>query len=182
MDKSRSNRGRRVLKIMLSLLLVGFILIGSGLLWISYQFQTMAFLDQVPACEPETLHLGGVWGSAAVSVEIADTDETRARGLMFRDELPSGSGMLFAYPQPQTVAFWMKDTPIPLDILFFDSAGDLRHVHFNAQPFDETPIPGGTDIQYVLEIYSGETANLGIGPQTTLRHPILDQENARWKC
>jgi uncharacterized protein len=116
------------------------------------------------------------------SIEVADTEEERAKGLMFRESLPQFSGMLFVYDKPQPVAFWMRNTLIPLDMLFFDGAGRLVSVHPNARPHDETPIPGGADIRYVLEINGGLAASLGIEPGAVLRSPALDQDEAAWNC
>ena len=78
----------------------------------------------------------------AVSVEIADDAAERAQGLMNRPHLPQGEGMLFVYETPRQASFWMKNTLIPLDLLFFDARGVLRHVHPQARPLDLTPIPG----------------------------------------
>jgi uncharacterized membrane protein (UPF0127 family) len=116
------------------------------------------------------------------TVEVADTEAERAHGLMFREQLPQFGAMLFVYESAQPVAFWMKNTLIPLDMLFFDDAGRLARVHSNAQPRDETPIPGGTDIRYVLEINGGMAESLGIEPGAELRHPALDQTLAAWGC
>jgi uncharacterized membrane protein (UPF0127 family) len=116
------------------------------------------------------------------TVEVADTEAERARGLMFRERLQQFGAMLFVYESAQPVAFWMRNTLIPLDMLFFDDAGRLARVHSNAKPRDETPIPGGTDIRYVLEINGGMAESLGIGPGAELRHPALDQALAAWNC
>jgi uncharacterized membrane protein (UPF0127 family) len=101
---------------------------------------------------------------------------------MFRDGLPRFSGMLFVYETPQPVAFWMENTLIPLDMLFFDSSGTLTRVHPNARPLDRTPIPGGDGVRFVLEINGGLAAELGIEPGAELRHPAIDQTQAAWPC
>lgn len=122
------------------------------------------------------------------SVEIADTDQLRARGLMFRRNLPQGHGMLFVYEQPQPVSFWMRNTLIPLDIIFFDETGVVRHIHENALPLDETPIPGAVrgdpdpDRLFVLEIAGGEAARLSLRDGHVLAHPALDSSIAVWPC
>lgn len=132
-------------------------------------------------CRPDRAELRGDWGQAAFTVEIADDPAEREKGLMFRESMSAGAGMLFVYPQPQRViAFWMKNTPLPLDIIFMDEAGVVQHVAANAVPFDETPLPGGAGIQYVLEINAGLAASLGIGPGTQLRHPAIAAP--AWPC
>ncbi len=115
-------------------------------------------------------------------VEVADDEAERARGLMFREAMPRFDGMLFVYDKPEPVAFWMKNTLIPLDMLFFDAEGRLVSVHENAVPGDLTPIPGGDAIQYVLEINGGAARRLGIAPGAELRHPALDRATAAWPC
>lgn len=136
----------------------------------------------LPECSRETATLLGPWGSAVVTVEIAETPAEHAQGLMFRDELADGHGMLFVNPRPRPTTFWMKNTLIPLDMLFFAEDGSLRHVHLGAVPHDETPIFGGNDISFTLEIRAGEAARLGLGLDTALRHPAVNQETARSAC
>ncbi len=116
------------------------------------------------------------------AVEVADTDGERAQGLMNRESLPRFGGMLFVYDQPQPVAFWMKNTLIPLDMLFFDQAGVLTHVHENAVPGDLAPIPSKGDVLFVLEINGGAARQLGIEPGAELRHPAIDPDLAVWSC
>lgn len=134
------------------------------------------------ACAPEMLDLRGPGGVARFHVEIADTSAERNRGLMFRESMASSAGMLFVYDQPQEVAFWMKNTLIPLDMIFADATGQVRHVHANAVPGDLTAIPGGADIQFVLEINGGMSKRLGIAEGAEIRHPAIDAEKAVWPC
>ena len=99
---------------------------------------------------------------ATFCVELANNDEERQRGLMFRKKMDLSSGMIFVYDRPQSVSFWMKDTSIPLDIIFADEAGIITKIFENARPFSTTSIFGGYDVQYVLEINAGLTKSLGI--------------------
>ncbi|WP_375691222.1 DUF192 domain-containing protein [Pseudooceanicola sp. LIPI14-2-Ac024] len=134
------------------------------------------------ACRPDAVELRGDWGSARFRVELAETAADRAQGLMNRPEMAMGAGMLFVYPRPQPqIAFWMRNTLIPLDIIFMDETGTVQHVHAMAEPLDETLIPGGSDIQYVLEVNGGVAGSLGIGPGTELRHPAIG-DLAAWGC
>lgn len=89
--------------------------------------------------------------------------------------------MLFVYERPQFVSFWMRNTLIPLDMIFMDETGSVRRVHENAVPLDERSIPGGPDIQYVLEINGGLARQLGVGVGSVLRHPSIGA-NAAWPC
>jgi len=133
------------------------------------------------ACTADRVDLRGPWGQAQFAVEIADTPGERARGLMHRETLPRGAGMLFVYERPQPVSFWMRNTLIPLDIIFADASGTVARVHANAVPLDETAIPGGRAIQFVLEINGGLAAAFGIAPGTELRHPAIGAA-AAWPC
>jgi len=136
---------------------------------------------QASGCAPGTVELRGDWGEARFSVEIADDPEERAQGLMFRESLPAGSGMLFIFERPHEASFWMKNTLIPLDIIFIGARGRVLRVHDNARPRDETPIPGGPGVKAVLEINGGLAGAIGIAPGTELRHPAFG-EDAAWPC
>ncbi|MFO1107502.1 MAG: DUF192 domain-containing protein [Amaricoccus sp.] len=133
-------------------------------------------------CKPNIVDLRDPAGTARISVEVVDTPEGREKGLMFRQALPRYSGMLFVYEYPQPAAFWMKNTLIPLDMLFFDDAGRLTRIHENARPGDLTPIPGGDAVRYVLEINAGMAETLHLAPGAELRHPAVDQAAAAWPC
>ena len=104
-------------------------------------------------------------GSATFQVEIAQTTHERARGLMFRRELPPDRGMLFVQP-PGPAVFWMKNTYIPLDLLYFDTAGRLTQIVTEAPPCKtpDCPIyPSDTaNVRYILEINAGAAARRGI--------------------
>jgi uncharacterized protein len=131
-------------------------------------------------CAPDVADLRDADSTLRFQVEVVDTAETRARGLMFRESLPKFSGMLFVYETPQPVAFWMKNTLIPLDMLFFDIEGRLTRIQREAQPHDETPLPGGDNVRFVLEINGGLAETLGIDLGAELRHPAI--EGAAWSC
>ena len=134
------------------------------------------------ACAPAVLDLRDPDATLRFSVEVADDAAERAQGLMQRERMAKFAGMLFVYDSPQPVAFWMRNTLIPLDMLFFDGSGRLEAIKENAIPLDETPIPGGDDIRYVLEINGGLARELGIEPGAVIRHPSLDQATAAWPC
>ncbi len=133
-------------------------------------------------CSPGGVDLKGDWGQAHFSVEIADEPQEQAQGLMFRERLPSSAGMLFVYDRPQPVRFWMKNTLIPLDMLFLDQTGRVTRIHENARPLDETPIDGGDGVQLVLEINGGMARALGITEGSVMRHPVIDSATALWPC
>jgi hypothetical protein len=96
------------------------------------------------------------------TVEIADTASEREHGLMGRTDLAISAGMLFEFPESAVVAFWMKDTPIPLDMLFVDQDGRIVHIAQRAVPYDYTPISSLVPVTEVLEVNGGTADRLGI--------------------
>ena len=146
--------------------------------FIVFLFLTSAALAE---CDVARVDLKGDWGQARFSVEVADTPQERSLGLMHRESMPTSAGMLFVYERPQPVSFWMRNTLIPLDMIFMDETGTVQRIHENAVPLDETKIPGGDDIQFVLEINGGLAARLGIEEGSLLRHPAIG-DDAAWSC
>jgi len=136
---------------------------------------TLAFCLSAPAlmadCADNKVTVSGDWGQANFTVQVADDFEERGRGLMFVEQMPTLSGMLFIYDGPQAVSFWMKNTLIPLDMIFAAPDGEILSIHENAIPGDTTPIPGGDGVQMVLEINGGLTSRLGIAVGDVLQHP-----------
>jgi len=121
----------------------------------------------------EPLEIVTAKGAARFTVEIADTDETRDRGLMYRTSLRPDAGMLFDFKTPQAVAFWMRNTLIPLDMLFIDKDGWIINIAEQARPHDETPIPSRGIVLGVLEIAGGRAAELGIEPGDKVKQRIF---------
>lgn len=111
-------------------------------------------------------------GSARFRVEIAQTSQEREQGLMYRRELPPDQGMLFIQP-PNRAIFWMKNTLIPLDILYFDTNGWLSQIEASARPCMTPTCPlypsDRDDIRYILELNAGEAARRGIRVGDRLR-------------
>lgn len=134
------------------------------------------------SCALDVVDLRWDGGSARFNVEVADDEEERGRGLMFREHLGSYSGMLFVYEQPSTASFWMKNTLIPLDMVFLDQNGVVQHVHENAVPGDLTSIFGGDEILAVLEVNGGLTRKLGITVGAEMRHSAFAAGTPVWPC
>lgn len=160
---------------------------GNTLIWVkagalSGLIMALAAGMAVAGCGEDTVELRGPSGMSRFSIELADTPAERAQGLMHRAAMPSAAGMLFIYERPQHAVFWMKNTLIPLDMIFADATGLVTRVHAGAVPLDETPIDGGEAVVAVLEINGGLAKRLGIAPGTVLRHPALDQAGAIWPC
>ena len=132
----------------------------------------------VAQCAPDVVTVKGDFGQARFKVAVADDNAERAQGLMNVPQMPTMSGMLFVYEEPQTASFWMRNTLIPLDMIFAAEDGTVRNIHARAVPLDETPILGGDDIQYVLEINGGLAGRLGITPGAVMQHPAIGPDPA----
>lgn len=102
------------------------------------------------------------------SVEIAKTPEAHARGLMFREKVPPGTGMLFIFTPPTEVRFWMKDTPVSLDMIFIRENGSVAGIARDTVPGDTTLISSGEKVRYVLEVAAGQAHKLGIDERAEL--------------
>ena len=109
-------------------------------------------------------------GEYKFNVEVVDTNESRAQGLMFRTELADDAGMLFDFKEERKVSFWMQNTLIPLDMIFIGADGVVDKVHVNARPQDPTSIPSGVPVQFVLEIPGGRSVETGLKPGDTVDH------------
>ena len=125
------------------------------------------------ACMDGRVTVSGDWGHANFNVSIADTDPERSQGLMNVPAMPLMTGMLFVYDGPHPASFWMRNTLIPLDMLFAGPDGTILALHANAVPLDETSIPGGDGIQFVLEINGGMSDRLGITVGDVIQHPAI---------
>ena len=106
-------------------------------------------------------------------VELALNDAERARGLMYREKLGPYDGMLFDFHQDAPVSFWMKNTLIPLDMVFIAGDGTIKHVHANAVPLSTDAVPSQFPVRAVLEINGGSARLLGIKPGDKVKHAIF---------
>jgi uncharacterized membrane protein (UPF0127 family) len=113
-------------------------------------------------------------GAHIFGVELAVTPEEQAKGLMYRKELPEGQGMLFDFHQEQPgVSFWMKNTYIPLDMIFIRGDGSILRIAENTVPLSEALVPAGGPVRAVLEVIGGTAKKLGIAPGDRVTHPIF---------
>lgn len=104
-----------------------------------------------------------------VAVELATTPDARQLGLMYRDQLDAGTGMLFIFPTAAPQSFWMKNTKIPLDILFIDDTGKIVRIHARTTPFSEDSLPSSAPVRFVLEVPGGYCADNGIAEGDSVR-------------
>ncbi|WP_415155673.1 DUF192 domain-containing protein [Maritalea sp.] len=116
-------------------------------------------------------------GEYRFAIELVDTDATRAQGLMYRTELGPNAGMLFDFFEERPVSFWMRNTLIPLDMIFVSADGTVVNVHANAKPLDPTPIPSAAPVRFVFEIAGGRAAEIGLKAGDKLVHPRVQSGN-----
>lgn len=109
-------------------------------------------------------------GRHEVAIELADTEQKKQTGLMFRTSLGAGHGMLFPYDRPQEITMWMRNTYIPLDMVFIGADGVVVSVARNTEPMSEAIISSKVPATGVLEIKAGEAARLGIQPGSRVEH------------
>lgn len=137
---------------------------------------SLAAFAQTPAraesdLETLTITSGGV--AHVFQVEIAKDEAQRAQGLMNRRFMPADRGMLFEFQSLQPVAFWMKNTYMPLDMIFIDREGRVTRVVANAEPLSETVLPSGPPCIAVLELNGGVAARIGLHPGDRVVHPFF---------
>ena len=165
--------GRRVL----ALAFAGAFLVAGGLAATPAQaWQARpkpAAVAAKPSAKLDMVEILTMRGRVKFTVELAVTKAEQERGLMFRKSLAPDRGMLFPYKPPQRAAFWMKNTLIPLDIIYIAPDGRVLSIARNAVPHDETPIPSGGVIGGVLEIAGGRAAQLGILPGDRVLNKIF---------
>lgn len=123
--------------------------------------------------DPQKIDIVAKNGTHSFTVELAASDEERSRGLMFRKELPEGRGMLFDFKNEQEVAFWMRNTYIPLDMIFIRADGTIRRIAANTEPLSERTVPSGGPVRFVLEVIGGTAKKLGIEPGDKVTAPVF---------
>jgi uncharacterized membrane protein (UPF0127 family) len=117
-----------------------------------------------PVFKTGTISIATAGGSQRFTVERATTDEQREYGLMYRRKLPADAGMVFVYPDEREVAMWMKNTLIPLDMLFVKADGTILSIRERAVPLSEETIPSKGPVEIVVELNGGTVSRLGIKP------------------
>ena len=133
----------------------------------------LAVAGPARSADPRVVEIASKTGVHAFAVELATTDAERSQGLMNRKELPEGQGMLFDFQRDQEVAFWMKNTYIPLDMIFIRSDGRIMRIAENTEPLSEKLVPSNAAVRGVLEVIAGTTRKLGIAVGDRVAHPIF---------
>jgi uncharacterized membrane protein (UPF0127 family) len=126
------------------------------------------------AAELQTLEIATKTGVQVFSVEVATTEEEKRTGLMYRKELPDGRGMLFDFSPEQEVSMWMKNTFIPLDMIFIRSDGRILRIAENTVPQSTKIIPSRGPAKGVLEVIAGTAKKYGIAPGDRVAYPLFN--------
>ena len=123
--------------------------------------------------EPDSLEIVTSTGRHAFQIEIANNDATRERGLMDRRYMAADRGMLFEFDREAPVSFWMKNTYIPLDMIFIAPSGVVTHIVADAEPLSERVIPSGGPCVAVLELAGGTAASIGLKVGDKVHYPFF---------
>jgi len=136
----------------------------------------LMFLLPAAAAAAETSRLEIVTraGTYPFEVELALTSEERSVGLMFREQMDTDAGMLFRFDRTQPVTMWMRNTLIPLDMIFIREDGTVADIHRNAVPLSEAIIRSAEPVRYVLELNAGLADWIKLAPGDRVIHPIID--------
>ena len=132
----------------------------AALVIFSFSIMQSAFGDAL--FKPASLKIETKSGPVLLGVEVADTEAKREQGLMFRRSIPDGRGMIFLFDREQEITMWMKNTYIPLDMVFIGSDWRVRHIAYDAEPFSTDIISSVRPASRVLEIGAGQARKLGL--------------------
>ena len=125
-------------------------------------FAALAARAELQHYDTSSVVIDTAGGPQRFSVELAITPEQQEQGLMFRRRLAADAGMLFVLPETEQATFWMKNTLIPLDMLFIAASGRIADIHERAVPLSEETIASRVPVRAVLELNGGTVARLGI--------------------
>jgi len=129
--------------------------------------------DVVDFGEPKPLTIMSETGEHTFMVEEAKTLDQQARGMMFREQMDENTGMIFEFAEPKVATIWMKNTAIPLDILFVRSNGKVLKIEHMAQPYKLRSASSEAVVAAVVELKGGTSMNLGIQPGDVIKHTFF---------
>lgn len=164
------SRGAAVRVALLVLVAVG----GAALLWANRaRIPGSGALQSAASNHEERLEIVTASGVHPLDVEIAATPEKQTLGLMFRTSLPDNKGMLFPHDEPRELSMWMRNTYIPLDMVFIRADGTVHRIEARTEPLSERIIESGGPVSAVLEIAGGAAERMGLKPGDKVRHPVF---------
>ncbi len=148
--------------------------------WITTAVLAMMLATLAACAEPEgprtteRLVIETASGDQIFNIEFAETEDERRRGLMFREDLAEDSGMLFDFEDSRVITMWMRNTPLPLDMIFIIRTGRIAHIAENTVPFSEAIISSRYPVSAVLEVNAGTARRLGITTGDLVRHSVFE--------
>jgi len=149
------------------------LLLGGAALLVACASTPAPSADPFPSLPEAEVEVATESGTHVFRVWVAADDRSRTRGLMFVRELADDRGMLFLFRTPQPAAFWMKDTYIPLDLVFIDPTGRVQNIGHDARPLSLAPIESEGPVTAVLEVKAGTAARIGLAPGDRVSLPTL---------
>jgi uncharacterized membrane protein (UPF0127 family) len=142
-----------------------------------FMFAVAADAAALERFEKSEISIDTAQGSKTFQVEVAKTPKQQAQGLMYRRSMAADAGMLFVYESPQPASYWMKNTFIPLDMLFIGADGRIVNIRQRTVPRSLTPVRSDGDVIAVLELNGGTSARLGIKAGDRVRHTIFENRS-----
>jgi uncharacterized membrane protein (UPF0127 family) len=133
----------------------------------------VALADPTDALRRETLKLHTATGVHVINVEVTETAEEKMLGLMYRVHLADNAGMLFVYDEPQVITMWMRNTYIPLDMVFIRADGIVHRIEAWTEPLSERTISSVAKVTACLELAGGVAKRLGLKPGDRVEHPAF---------
>ena len=152
---------------------MGRILFALAFMFFAIGAQAQETKPMLLPVDPQLLVFNTQHGKASFGVEIANTDEARVRGLMWRTDFPEDRAMLFVFSEMRSIMMWMQNTPSPLDMVFLDDRGYVSSIHENAVPFSEDIISSETPAAYVVELLAGTVKKTGIKRGDRAIHRVI---------
>ena len=148
---------------------------GRAALWAAPLLVVLALLaaglmQSAQAMRQETLKLITARGTHVIDVEVTETPAEKAQGLMFRTRLADSAGMLFFYETPQEITMWMRNTYIPLDMVFIRADGVVHRIEARTEPLSEKIVASRGDVTACLELAGGAAERLGLKPGDRVEH------------
>ncbi|MCF7647332.1 DUF192 domain-containing protein [Bacillus subtilis] len=125
------------------------------------------------AVDAQVLKIQTAAGEKNFALEIADTDQSRSAGLMYRTDFPADRAMIFVFGEERPVMMWMANTPLPLDMLFVHKDGTIAHIAENTKPFSKDIVSSGVPVAFVIEVNAGIAEQEGIKAGDKVRHRII---------
>jgi uncharacterized membrane protein (UPF0127 family) len=133
-------------------------------------------------CDTHTIEILAGSDKQTFSIEVANDPAEQAQGLMFRPSLPENAGMLFIFEPPRPANFWMRNTMIPLDMIFIDATGKVESIAERTDPYSEQISSSRSNVRAVLEINGGLSRRLDIRPGDQVIHPAFDDAPEGARC